>query len=266
MNHESPGAGPWTEREVFPLPRTIPSAPRRGRPPAASPESLSRERVVAAALEELDASGLAAFSIREVARRLGVYPAAVYWHVSSRNNLLSDMVAAVLAEVAPVRQPGARWQDWLAELFRRTRAAIRRHPAIAPLIGAQLVSNAGVDFVMIERLLEVLGEAGFAGTGLVEAFNTVVAAEVGFVTMEFAPLPAEGRTAWAETMQGMIGSVDPQRFPRLAAALPAMANRSFMLRWQNGTEVPMDRPFEAYVATVIAGLEARIRVDLGKAG
>jgi TetR/AcrR family transcriptional regulator, tetracycline repressor protein len=238
------------------LPRTPTSSARRGRPPAASPEALSRERIVAAALEELDAFGLAAFSIREVARRLGVYPAAIYWHVSTRNQLLAAMVAAVLAEVAPPRRPGECWKDWLAELFRRTRAAIRRHPGIAPLVGAQMVSNAGVDFVMIERLLEVLGEAGFAGAGLVEAFSTVVAAEVGFVTMEFAPLPAEGAAAWTESMRAMIDSVDPQRYPRLAANLPAMANRSFMLRWQNGIEAPMDGPFEAYVATVIAGLEA----------
>ncbi len=49
------------------------SKPRRG--------ELTRDQVVAAALACLDRHGIEHFSLREVARDLGVYPTAVYWHV-----------------------------------------------------------------------------------------------------------------------------------------------------------------------------------------
>jgi TetR/AcrR family tetracycline transcriptional repressor len=229
-------------------------APRRGRPPAAAGQSLTREKIVATALQLLDENGLAAFSVRDVARTLSVYPAAIYWHIPTRNALLAEMVADVLRDLNPKQDIGA-WQDWLRALFTGYRDSIRRHPNIAPLIGAQLVSNASMDFALMERMLAVLQVAGFRDTRLIAAFNVVVAAQVGFVTLEFAPGPAEDPAGWAEEMQQLLGSVSADQYPLLAAHLPRMANRSFTLRWQNGTVVPLDSHFDAYVETVIAGLE-----------
>lgn len=249
LDDAPPGTG--SDRQVT---RHVPSRPRRGRKPGGAADALTKDRIVAAALRLLDERGLASFSVRDLAKELGVYPAAIYWHVTSRNKLLAEMVAHVLRDVAP---PGSAtpWQHWLRELFRRYRAAVRRHPNIAPLVGAQLVSNASLDLGLIERMLAVLTEAGFQGTRLVEAFSVVVAAQVGFVTLEFAPLPTDGVAEWQEGMQALVHSADRQRYPLLARNLPDMANRSFALRWENGTTVPMDRSFEAYVDTVIAGLE-----------
>ena len=95
-----------------------PSKPRRGRKPVGSPEALTKPRIVAAALELLDAQGPQSFSVRDLSRALGVYPASIYWHVGSRNGLLAEMVAAVLGDIAPVSRH-ARWQDWLRDLFCR---------------------------------------------------------------------------------------------------------------------------------------------------
>lgn len=227
---------------------------RRGRRPAGSPDALTKDRVVAAALALLDAHGLEAFSVRDLAKALDVYPASIYWHVQSRNQLLADMVASVLRPIAPV-VAHPRWQDWLRDLFHRYRVAVQRHPAIAPLIGAQLVSNASIDLGLIETMLQVLVQAGFQGARLRQAFSVVTAAQVGFVTLEFAPAPREGAQQWSEQMQALLGSIDPARHPRLAEHIGQMANRSFTLRWESGDTAPMDRAFTLYVDTVIAGLE-----------
>ena len=233
-------------------------ARRRGRRASGSADALTREAIVAAALRMVDEHGLEAFSVRDLARSLGVYPASVYWHVRSRNQLLAAMVAHVLRDVAPDLPSGnlpGVWQDWIRDLFRRYRRAIQAHPAVAPLIGAQLVSNASLDFGVIERTLEVLDAAGFRGAGLVDAFSVVTAAQVGFVTLEFAPVPRDGSAEWTEEMRALVHSADGSAFPLLSRNLHRMANRSFTLRWENGVTAPMDRAFDLYVETVVAGLE-----------
>lgn len=237
----------------------IASPRRRGRRAGGSPDALTRAVIVTAALRMIDEHGLDAFSVRDLARSLGVYPASIYWHVRSRNQLLADIVAHVLRDVAPDR-PHPAWQDWIRDLFHRYRLAIRAHPAVAPLIGAQLVSNASLDFGLIERMLEVLAAAGFHGVRLVDAFSVVTAAQVGFVTLEFAPVPRDSPAEWTEGMRSLVQSADTASLPMLRRHLPRMANRSFTLRWENGVTAPMDRAFDLYVETVVAGLE-RIAAD-----
>lgn len=228
---------------------------RRGRRPGGSPGSLTKDKVIDAALALLDRQGLAAFSVRDLARALDVFPAAVYWHVTSRNQLLALMVTRVLAGIAPPGDTPLPWQDWLRVFFRRYRDAIRRHPEIAPLIGAQLLSNASIDFALIDHMLAVLEQAGFRGARLHQAYSVVTAAQVGFTTLEFAPLPQDNPAQWAEDMQHLVTGMDRAAHPTLARHLDAMAGRSFTLRWQNGRSVPMDDAFALYVETVIAGLE-----------
>ena len=177
--------------------------------------ALSKERIVEAALALIDRDGLAAFSLRDVARTLGVYPTALYWHVPGRNALLAAVVEHALRDIWRPRGRGS-WQAWLRALFHRYRAAVRRHPNVAPLIGAQLVSNAGIGPELVERILATLAEAGFAGDRLVDAYNTVIASKVGFVTMELAAAPDEDRARWAAAMRARIRDIDPEALPVLA--------------------------------------------------
>jgi hypothetical protein len=151
------------------------------------------------------------------------------------------------------------WRVWLKDLFRRYRAAVRRHPNIAPLIGAQLVSNAGVGLELVNSILTVLSSAGFKGDHLVHAYNSVIAFKVGFVTLEFAPIPTEDADAWTTALKKSFRAVDPQAQPVLARTLPLMENRAFIVRWQNGSKVPLNESFEMYMDIAISGLEQKLR-------
>jgi AcrR family transcriptional regulator len=214
---------------------------------------LTRERIVAAAIQEIDERGLAAFSIRNLAGRLGVYPTAVYWHIANRNLILAEVVGQVLGGASP--SANLDWRDYLRQLLGRYRSAIKAHPNVAPLVGAHLIGNASIPFAFVERLLAKLSEAGFTGEDLVDAYNTVVAALAGFITQEFAPVPEEGGDAWRAGIQERLLSVDAKACPTLAANLPLLANRAFILRWRSGAEAPLDASFERYAETVVAGLE-----------
>jgi TetR/AcrR family transcriptional regulator, tetracycline repressor protein len=224
------------------------AAHKQGRSP------LDRDAIVAAALREIDEHGLDAFSVRQLAKRLGVYPTAITWHVSTRDRLLAEVAALALADILPPGFPDS-WQTYLRQLLHRFREAIRRHPNIAPLIGTQLVANRGVDLAFVERLLAALAHAGFTGPKLVAAYNAVIAALVGFPTQEFAPIPGEATKAWQQAIRARLKRVDAFAYPVLAANMPRLANQAFILRWQNGSAQPLDASFEAFVEIVIAGLE-----------
>ena len=215
---------------------------------------LSRDTIIAAALLEIDRGGLDNFSLRNLAKALGVFPTAVSWHVSSRSNLLAEVAHKVLENIIP---PGFHdsWQAYLRDFMHRFRQAIRLHPNVAPLIGTQLVANPSVDLEFVERLLAALAHGGLSGVRLVAAYNAVMAAVVGFTTQEFAPVPAQGTDAWQNEIRDRLKTVSSMRYPQLAANMKLLGNKAFTLRWQNGTEAPLDASFEAFVDIFILGLE-----------
>jgi TetR/AcrR family tetracycline transcriptional repressor len=227
--------------------------------------ALSRERIVDVALEMISEKGLDGFSLRDVARSLGVYPTAIYWHIKNKNALLGEVCTLTISKVVPPRGKGA-WQDWLRALFRQYRKTMKDHPNLAQLVGARLLSNSDRNTDLIERILLVLEEAGCPEANMVEFYNTVVASMCGFATMEFAPLPAEDLGGWRSELEERVHRVSAIRFPKLAKHLPALANNSFILRWQSGHERPMDASFETYLDVFVYGLEGKIAVLKASAG
>jgi AcrR family transcriptional regulator len=232
---------------------TVRQRAKRTRPERPA-DTLSKQRVVATALSIIDCEGMDAFSMRGLAQALGVYPTAVYWYVANRNALLAEVVAHALRDVVPPEDVGD-WTVWLKDLFGRYRKAVQRHPNLAALMGAQMVSNAGVNPVLVEKILAVLSAAGFKDERLVRAFNSVVAVMTGFVTIEFATAPTEDRDRWAAELKRAIHAVDAREHPVLARNLPRLANRAFIVRWQNGIDVPLDDSFETYIDVAVKGLK-----------
>ncbi|HEY3505302.1 MAG TPA: TetR/AcrR family transcriptional regulator [Actinocatenispora sp.] len=114
-----------TDRLVWDLPEPA------GR--AAAP-TLSRERIVRAALEIADADGTAAVTMRRVATALGSStPMSLYRYVGGKDGILDLMLDAVYAEIDLPPTPGGDWRADLTLLARNGRSALRRHPWFAAL-------------------------------------------------------------------------------------------------------------------------------------
>lgn len=221
--------------------------------PAAA--GLSRETVLRAALDLIDRKGVAGFSVRDLARELDVYPTALYWHVPNRNALIAGAVALALGDLMPARAP-RDWTEGVRGLLRRYRQAVRAHPHIAPVLGAQLVSNDSTPPEVIEHMLALLSQAGFAGERLRHAYNTLVAAMVGFVTLELAPPPEDGGEDWARAHRERMAAITPERHPILAREMPRLAQGAFVVRDRGGEQQPLERSFEFWTETLIQGLSA----------
>jgi len=78
-------------------------------PPAAERrEPLTRERVLATAVELADRGGAEALSMRKLGQELDVDPMALYRHVRNKDDLLDGVLAVVVGQMEPA-PAGLAW-------------------------------------------------------------------------------------------------------------------------------------------------------------
>ncbi|HEY8527832.1 MAG TPA: TetR/AcrR family transcriptional regulator [Acidimicrobiales bacterium] len=144
---------------------------------------LSRERIVAAAVDLLDAEGVDGFSMRRLAARLQAGTMSLYEYVPSREDVLDLALDAALGEIE-LRQPTtAPWRDVLAEQATETRRVMLRHPWVPGLVGTRpLLGPASL--ARSERAYAALHRAGLAGPALVAAISALYSFVHGFVATE----------------------------------------------------------------------------------
>ena len=229
----------------------------RNRARQGSRAPLSREEVVDAAVRYVDEHGLEALTMRALAKEMGVYPTALYWHVGSKPQLVAAASARVLDDIVLPSVHGVNWDVWLGEVARLCRAAMHRHPNLVPIMGSQLaVSTTAVPFV--ERILGVLEGAGFTGAELVDVYNTVIGFVLGWVTLELSAPPSDAEAGWQKGFAAELRGIDPNTFPVLARNLPLLENNAFLTRWESGRDRPMDRSFDVALDVLVRGLHSKI--------
>lgn len=212
---------------------------------------LTQQSVVASALDLLDRDGLDGFSMRALARELGVQVGALYVHVQDREALLADVAGLIVAEVE-LPTSAATWDQSLRAFAHSYRAALHRHAGAAALVSGQLVSNGPQDFPVVEALLTALSRAGLKRKALLSAYNVYLGWLVGFVGVELAPAPPS-ETGWAQRRQLDLAGLTANSFPLMARHRAELAT-AFAVRWRSGAEAPMDETFTAALEVVLAGL------------
>ena len=156
---------------------------------------LTRERLVEAALELINAEGLDALSMRALADRLEVKAASLYWHVRDRRELLELVAESMVASIPPVRARGGWRQSVLA-----AGAALRKRVADQKdgdrvLLEVRDALNRSRLHGAIKEQLESAGlRPGEAGE---VALMVMVSAIAGRVPTETAPLKAGSPAAIA---------------------------------------------------------------------
>ncbi len=89
--------------------------------------TLSRDRVLRAAVALADKVGIDSLSMRRLSQDLGVVPMALYKHVANKEELLDGMVDVVVGEIdPPVRDTD--WQSAVRLRILSARRALLRHP------------------------------------------------------------------------------------------------------------------------------------------
>ncbi|MBR0706109.1 TetR/AcrR family transcriptional regulator [Bradyrhizobium liaoningense] len=97
-------------------------------------DALSRERIIAAAIELLDSGGENALTVRALAAHLATGSGAIYWHVADKGELLAAATDAVIARAMGGIVSGAKPREAIRAVARGVFDAIDVHP----WVGAQL--------------------------------------------------------------------------------------------------------------------------------
>ncbi|HEX2157133.1 MAG TPA: TetR/AcrR family transcriptional regulator [Actinomycetes bacterium] len=180
---------------------------------------LTRERVVTEALAVIAEDGVHALTMRHLAARLGVVPAAVYRHVRSKQQLQDLLLDGVLGEIDFNLDPSLPWTERLKVLSHRLRQALEQHPGVAGILKTRDPLGPH-SLALAEALLEPLQAAGFHGRDAGLAFFLLVDYTIGFAVSGTSTSINEQRVrdpATRSQLHQFFRSLPQDRFPALVA-------------------------------------------------
>lgn len=100
-------------------------------------EALSRERIVEAAVEVLDAAGEGGLTFRVLTERLATGAGAIYWHVANKGELLAAATEAVVTLAMAPGKPLDSPEDEVRAVALGLFEAIDEHPWLAVQLSTQ---------------------------------------------------------------------------------------------------------------------------------
>lgn len=194
---------------------------------------LQRSEVVAAAMRILDSTGLDVLTTRKLASELNVRPGALYWHVSSKQDLLDALAEKILEEVEtrPLA-PRESWQDGVRELVQRLRDTLLAHRDSARLLAG--AGGLGLNRLRIaDHLMGLLGLTGAPVAATAHGSDTLLSYVTGFVLQE----QSEPDYATPDAEDGGADVLNAERFPHLAAWAQSWSPDDRRLSFAAGLEV-----------------------------
>ncbi len=199
------------------LRRGVPEPPWRSEPRRRSVPrpQLSREVVVQAALQVLEAGGGQALTMRRVADQIGVSASSLYGYVANKEELVQLVLDRIIEEV-DIPPATGDWRDRLKDFGRAVLAVFRRHPGVAELSLGRVPF--GPSMLAAGEIL--LGE--LRSVGIPDQVAAYVGDLAGLYVGAFAyeqevmPMPAAGDDPRVQ-MAAWLGSLPADRFPNTVA-------------------------------------------------
>jgi AcrR family transcriptional regulator len=189
--------------------------------------ALSRERVLQAALQIVDAEGLEALTMRHLGRQLGRDPMALYRYAVNREALLDGVAELVLAQLVISTDAG----DWATQL-RTTAHAFRQlaldHPNVVPLLVTRpLRTPLGLrplgTLRPLERIITLLTEAGFTAQEALRIYRAYFGFLYGHILTELQEVVADPEET-DDLLRLGLHRLPPREFPHVRALATELAH------------------------------------------
>ncbi|MDI3331052.1 MAG: TetR/AcrR family transcriptional regulator [Micrococcus sp.] len=164
------------------------------------------------AVELADAQGLAALTIRSLARALGVKPMSIYHHVANKEAILDGIVDAVFGEIH-VPSTHVPWREAITARLGSAREVLLSHPWAVPLMESRS-SPGPATLRQHEATLAVLRGAGFPLPAAAHAYALLDAYLYGSV-LQASALPFDDADSAAEVAGSMMTAFSAGQYPHL---------------------------------------------------
>jgi AcrR family transcriptional regulator len=175
--------------------------------------TLTRDKVLAEAIELADEIGFESLTIRNLADRLGVGAMTIYHHVPSKDEIIDGMVEIVFGEI---EKPPTD-TDWKSAIRQRcfsARKALNRHTWAAPLMESR-TSPGPTTLSHHDAVIGCLRNGGLSIQMTAHAYATLDSFVYGFA-LEEASLPAGDSEGIAEVAEQIAAQFPADEYPHLA--------------------------------------------------
>ena len=211
----------------------------RGLKSESSTIDLSVDRIVFGAIELLDEAGVAQFSMRALARHLGVGNMSLYYYVQDRDELLVLVLDEVLRSVNLRRLPEDPFAA-LSVLSKRFVAAFLAHPGAIPLFALRPLYSIGEhSLAVFDRFVGLLRAADLTDDAVAKATVTLIEYLCGHL-LGHLPEVQHPSINTAATVDELLASLPEDIAPNIRAVGPYLSRTIMTLDPSAGIDLFLD--------------------------
>lgn len=154
-------------------------------------DSVSKRRLIAAAMAYIEQFGLEGFSLRAFGAYAHVHNTAIYAHFRSKDDLLAAVFETIASEPREATEPELNDPvDRLRAACLSLRASLRAHPGLVPaFIESTRQPALRVSVSILEMALEALEQSGLSELERLDAARTIETYVLGSAFYDFASAP-----------------------------------------------------------------------------
>jgi AcrR family transcriptional regulator len=201
---------------------------------------ITRDVVLAAALEIIDRHGADGLSMRRLARALGRDPMILYRHAPNKAALLDGVVETVLAKLT-VDPTDPDWAAQLRTVARGYRQLALAHPHVVPLLvtrplATPLALRPPGTLRPLEDILTLLTRAGFSGPDALHIYRALFGFLHGHILNELQEL-VEKPEETDDLLRLGLHRLPIGEFPLLRSLAPVLAAYDGAAELERGLDI-----------------------------
>ena len=197
---------------------------------------LNRERVLRAAVELADRSGIEALTMRTLGQELGVEAMSLYNHVTNKDDILDGIVDLVVGEIE-VPGPGSDWRTAMRQRAISAHGVLVRHPWAAVLVMSRFNIGPGMRGYL-NATLGRLREGGFSIEGALDAWHALDSHIYGFTLQELnLPFKVEETK---RVSAGVLPHLPADEYPHLVEVVSEVMRSGRDENFEFGLELILD--------------------------
>ena len=203
--------------------------------------TLSRERVIEAAVAFADEHGVEGMSMRKLGSELGVEAMSLYNHVEDKGDLMDAMIDHVFTTI-PLPSGHLDWKDQIRLIGQGAMDRFGKHPwVVALLMQRGNFGDGALEFM--NHVVGIFFEAGFEEEDVHHAWQMLASHTMGYA-FQSSTGPSVQEKEYSELQERMPVLID--RFPYVARLAPLLMECAWDSEYMFGLEI------------VIDGLESRL--------